>query len=399
MATVLEAPVSSELDTSLSNEYRAATPVIDFAKARELVAEYGSPLVVISRSAVRRNYDAMKAALPNVEMFYAAKSNPAGPILRTLERAGSCVDVCSWGEMQAALEAGFTPDRMIHTHPCKTPSNLLTCYKAGLRWFTIDNAMEADKIADLTPDVNVLMRLAMTSQSSMINLSAKFGASDADAMPILLHAKERGLNVKGLSFHVGSQTRSPDDFHVALSRARRVWDRAREAGIELEVLDFGGGFPAPYRHDAVLTLEAYCQSVAHALEATFGDVENVRFIAEPGRGMSADTATLITSVLGKSVRGGQNWYIIDDGIYGSFSGQVYDHVEFPLMAEHAEDREPRPCVVAGPTCDSTDVVCRDQALPELEVGELLLVPTMGSYTNASASNFNGLDIARIIEVD
>jgi ornithine decarboxylase len=397
MATVVEFSRQSEV-AELSSEYRVASPVIGFERARELVAEYGSPLLVFSHAQVRRNFEAMRSALPGVEFFYAAKSNPCYPILSTLAEAGCSVDVCSWGEMKSALEAGFTPDRMIHTHPCKTVSNLLDCYKAGLRWFTIDNKCEAEKIAAHTPDVNILCRLAMSSQSSAINLSAKFGCSEQDAVGIMLHAKSQGLAVKGISFHVGSQCRSPDDFHVALMRARRVWDRAVDAGIPLEVLDFGGGIPAPYRHDAVLTLDAYCQSLSQALEATFGDL-NIRIIAEPGRGMSADTGTLVTSVLGKSVRSGLTWYIIDEGVYGSFSGQVYDHVEFPLLAENADERAVSPCVVAGPTCDSSDVVCRDQQLPDLDVGELLLVPTMGSYTNASACPFNGLPVARIIGVD
>ena len=396
MATVVDYSVSTE--TELASDYRAPRPVINFSEAKELVAQYGAPLMVISRSQVRRNYEAMRAALPGVEFFYAAKSNPAYEILKTLNDQGCSVDVCSWGEMQAALQAGFSPDKMIHTHPCKTISNLMSCYNAGLRWFTIDNAMEADKIARHTPDVNLLCRLAMSSNSSVINLSAKFGAAEADAVPLMLHAKRQGLAVKGISFHVGSQCHSPDDFHSALARARRVWNRAAEAGVELEVLDFGGGLPAPYRNDNVLTLEAYCGALAEALDATFGDL-SIRIIAEPGRGMSGDTSTLITSVLGKSVRNGTTWYIIDDGVYGSFSGQVYDHTEFPLLAENAEERNPQPCVVAGPTCDSSDVVTRDQRLPELEVGELLLVPTMGAYTSASASNFNGLDIARVIGVD
>lgn len=109
--------------------------------------------------------------------------------------------------------------------------------------------------------------------------------------------------------------------------------------------------------------------------------------------------TLVTSVIGKSVRNGRNWYYIDDGLYGSFSGKVYDHADFTLIAESEDERPLHPCVVAGPTCDSTDVVARDQPLPDLAVGELLLVPSMGAYTSASATGFNGLDVARAIAID
>ncbi len=393
MATVLE----SLSETAISSVYRSAKPVISFDEAESLASQFGSPLLVASRTALLRNYEALRSSLPGVEFFYAAKANPVEAVLRPLCEVGSSVDVCSFGEMQAALKAGFTPEMMIHTHPCKTVQNLTSCYAAGLRWFTFDNENEIPKLARHAADANLLLRLAVSSSSSLINLSAKFGAFEPDAVRLMLAAREAGLTVRGMSFHVGSQCRAPEDFHTALCQARRIWDRAAAAGIELEVLDIGGGLPAPYR-DAVLSLDVYCRSLAGALDETFGDMA-VRIIAEPGRGLVADTMSLITRVIGKSVRGGSTWYIIDDGLYGSFSGQMFDHVEYPLIARNDDDRPLLPCVVAGPTCDSSDVVARDQMLPDLDIGELLLVPTMGAYTCASASNFNGLDMARIIGVE
>ncbi len=395
MATVLESHSSSESATS--SVYRSAEPVVSFAEADALAEQFGTPLLVASRGALMRNYDALRSSLPGVEFFYAAKANPVEAILRPLCEAGSSVDVCSHGEMLAALKAGFAPDMMIHTHPCKTEQNLMNCYAEGLRWFTFDNVNEIPKLVRHASDANLLLRLAVSSSSSLINLSAKFGAFEQDAVPLMLAAREAGLAVRGMSFHVGSQCRAPEDFHSALVQARRIWDRATAAGIELEVIDIGGGLPAPYR-DAVLTLDVYCRSLAQALEETFGDL-GVRVIAEPGRGLVADTMSLITRVIGKSVRGGTTWYIIDDGLYGSFSGQMFDHVEYPLIARNRENRPLSPCVVAGPTCDSSDVVACDQMLPDLEIGELLLVPTMGAYTCASASNFNGLEMARIIGIE
>lgn len=395
MATVLDSVSSSESTTS--SVYRSAEPVVSFADAEGLAEQFGTPLLIASRTALMRNYEALRGALPGVEFFYAAKANPAEVILRPLCEAGSSVDVCSFGEMQAALQAGFTPDMMIHTHPCKTESNLVNCYARGLRWFTFDNANEVPKLARHAPDASLLLRLAVSSSSSLINLSAKFGACEADAVPLMRAARNAGLSVRGMSFHVGSQCREPEDFRRALLQARRIWNRARRAGFKLEVLDIGGGLPAPYR-DAVLSLDVYCRSLAQAIDETFGDLA-IRVIAEPGRGLVADTMSLVTRVIGKSVRGGTTWYIIDDGLYGSFSGQLFDHVEYPLLARDAERRPASACVVAGPTCDSSDVVSRDQCLPDLEIGELLLVPTMGAYTSASASNFNGLELARVIGIE
>lgn len=390
MATVLE---SVAVD-----EYRSATPVLSFDDAEELAEEHGSPLLVLSRSALTQNYQSLKSSLPQVEFFYAAKANPAHEILETLCELGSSVDVCSEREALAALRAGFRPDQMIHTHPCKTVSNLTQCHKLGLRWFTFDSPHELTKLAEHTPDAQLLLRVAISASSSLIDLSSKFGAMTKDAVPLIRRAKQLGLAVRGISFHVGSQCLCPDDFRKALHVARRIWNQAAKAGFELEVVDFGGGLPAPYR-ESVLNLELYLKSLSHGLAETFSDVP-VRFFAEPGRGLCADAVTLVTRVIGKSVRGGRiPWYIIDDGLYGSFSGKVFDHADYTLLARNAGRRRIGACVVAGPTCDSSDVVSREQYLPDLEIGELLLVPTMGAYTSASACPFNGLDVARFVAVD
>lgn len=377
---------------------RQAQPVLSFDRARELSELHGSPLLVVSRSRVAETYRTMRDNLPGVELFYAAKANPDYHILQTLCEQGCSVDVCSFGEMQAAVRAGFTPDRMLHTHPCKSERNLLDCYDAGVRWFVYDNQHELDKIARLTPGAHLLLRLAMSAGSSLINLSAKFGADPAEAIDLLMTARRRGIDVRGFSFHVGSQCLNPQDYRSTLEHVRRIWDEANHLGFNLEVLDIGGGFPAPYRGSDMMTLAAYCQAVSAALADVFGDLP-VRLVAEPGRGLCAESVTLVTRVLGKSVRGGLPWYIIDDGLYGSFSNMVFDHMDFQLLADNPFDLPLYPCVVAGPTCDSSDVVARDQLLPDLSVGDLLMVPTMGAYAGASACPFNGLPVASSVAID
>jgi ornithine decarboxylase len=199
------------------------------------------------------------------------------------------------------------------------------------------------------------------------------------------------LNVRGFSFHVGSQCLNPEDYCEVLRSVRKVWEEARSAGYDLEVLDIGGGFPAPYRDDAP-TIESFGGTIHAGLQETFGDL-NIRLIAEPGRGLCTECVTLATKVIGKSTRWGMPWVFVDDGLYGSFSGKMFDHTDFPLIVDNDGSREVRPCVVAGPTCDSSDIVCRDQWLPELEIGDLILVPSMGAYAGASASPFNGLPVA------
>jgi len=376
---------------------RISQPVLSFDQARHIASRFGTPTLVMSKSNLTRTYQSMKSGLPNVEIFYAAKANSDISILRTLFLEGASVDICSYRELQSALLAGFKPEQMIHTHPCKTNQNLVDCYNEGVRWFTVDCSGEIDKVARHTPDVNVILRLAASSSSSRINLSAKFGCDPDDAPALASEASRNGLNVRCLSFHVGSQCLNPEDFRAMLTKARKAWDACVTAGAPLEILDIGGGFPAPYR-TSVMPLSDYCRNLATALDATFGDL-SIRIISEPGRGLCAEAVSLVTRVVGKSFRNGLPWYIIDDGVYGSFSGKLFDHADFALVAEAADLRPRSACVVAGPTCDSHDVVSTDQELPELEVGEILLVPTMGAYTSASASGFNGLDIARIIEIE
>jgi len=375
---------------------RTASPVVSFEKARELAAEFGTPTLAVSRSRLQSAYREMKSAMPDVELFYAVKANSDVAILRALFLEGASVDVCSYREMQSALLAGFLPDQMIHTHPCKTLDNIRSCYAEGLRWFTFDCEAEIDKHLRDAPDAKALLRLRADSSSSRINLSAKFGCAVSDAPALALRAIARGVDVRALTFHVGSQCANPEDFRTMLTRTREVWDECVAAGCQLEMLDIGGGFPAPYR-TSVLPLRDYCRNLARALVVTFGDLD-IRIIAEPGRALCAEAVTLVTRVIGKSIRNGMPWYIIDDGIYGSFSGKLFDHADFPIVAS-ADIRPRSACIVAGPTCDSHDVVAVDQNLPDLEIGELLLVPTMGAYTSASASGFNGLDMARLVEVE
>lgn len=385
------------IESGLRTALRTARPNLSFDAAKTLAAIHGTPLLVVSRSQLERNYLAMRAAMPQVELFYAAKANPDQAILRTLCDLGCSIDVCSFGEAQAALQAGFTPERMLHTHPCKQESNLARCHALGLRLFVYDCYRELDKIEPYAGDIGLLLRLAMSNSASLIDLSAKFGAAPEEGLGLLQAARARGLDVKGLSFHVGSQCTSPDGFLWAFEKARRVWDEAADAGIPLEILDIGGGFPAPYRSD-VLTLDEFCDALQAGLDRWFGDVP-ARIIAEPGRGLCADASTLVTRVIGTNIRRGVRWYYIDDGLYGSFSGKVFDHADFPLIAENAADRPTYPCVVAGPTCDSGDVVTVDQELPELEIGDLLMVPTMGAYSSASACPFNGLPVADTVAID
>ncbi len=376
-----------------------AQPVITFSQAHQLVETHGSPLLVYSRKAVRDNYWTLKNAMPKVDLYYAVKANYEDCILEELHREGGFVDICSVGELHKTLDIGFTVDRMIHTHPCKTAENLQECHKAGVRWFTFDCLNEVQKMLEYSKDYNLLLRLKASGANSLINLSAKYGCELDKVAELVEQTIALGGTIKGLAFHVGSQCLEPKDYRDMLRQVRQIWDYCISKGCPLELIDIGGGFPAPYR-EGIMPLYDFSADVYTYLEESFGDT-GARYIAEPGRGLAARNATLITSVLSKNVRSGETWYFIDEGLYGCFSGIVFDHVQYEILHENPNGLPVKPCVLAGPTCDSSDIISRnDHQLPEMEIGDLLLVPTMGAYTRATASAFfNGLLPAKVLVID
>jgi ornithine decarboxylase len=378
---------------------RSAAPILTWKLARQLAAAHGTPLQVVSRRRLTRNYRAFATRLPGATVCYAAKANRAPEVLSHLQRLGGSLDVCTPAEVRAGLAAGFGPDRMLHTHPCKTPGNLAESFAAGVRWFVYDAEPELDKLARLAPDAQLLLRLAERSGAD-IDLSKKFGCDPAAAPALLAAARRRGLAVKGLSFHLGSQCLDPEDFGPVLKNVRAVYDAARAAGHALEVVDIGGGPPAPYKDPpAIMPLGAYLGVVQGHLTRHFGGT-GVRVLAEPGRAVVADAVTAVVRVLAKTRKGSKTWYVLDDGLYGTWSGLFGAPPPYPILAENAATRRHARCVLAGPTCDSLDVVGDGVEMPaDLAVGELLLVPSVGAYSLACATSFNGIDPPRVVAID
>jgi ornithine decarboxylase len=378
---------------------RKAAPVISWEEALRLVARYGTPLQVVSRPAVAANVAAFRNQLAGVTVCYAAKANRCPEILSQLQTLGISLDVCTPVEVKAGLAAGFTPDRMLHTHPCKTEDNLTQSYAAGVRWFVYDNADELPKIARLAPDAQVLLRVAAKS-SADIDLSKKFGC-DPDAVPALLTAaKAARVRVRGFSFHLGSQCLNPDDYGPVLAMIRTLYDAAIAAGHRLDTIDIGGGFPGPYKTPATIpSLGDYLSTVqGHLSQAFLGT--GVKVLAEPGRAIVADAVTAVVRVIGKSVKQGRPWYVLDDGIYGTFSALFGEPVPYPILAANGAARPRRACVLTGPTCDSLDIIADDCLMPaDLRVGEILLVPSVGAYSLVCATTFNGIELPRVVSTD
>lgn len=365
----------------------------------DLARRHGTPLLVLDCGVLRRQYDRLRSALPGVELFYAVKAFGHPAVLRTLAEAGASFDIASAGEGEQLRRLGVRGRRVIHTHPIKKDSDIRAGLRLGCTTFVVDNAMELGKFVRYRHRVALLLRVAFPHPGARVDLSRKFGCAPDEVLPLLREARARGIRIKGLSFHVGSQVPDAGTHVHAVERCGAFVARARAEGLgSLSVVDIGGGFPANYAGDHG-DIDAFCAPLRAALAAL---PPEVRVIAEPGRFLVAPAATGIAAVVGRAWRGSgvhrRLWYYLDDGVYGSFSGQVFDHTRYPVTVLRTDG--PVHCsVLAGPTCDSFDVIAEDLELPEQDVGDLVVTPMMGAYTAASATDFNGVPRARVVVLD
>ncbi len=353
------------------------------SQVKQLAAKYSTPLLLLDEDQIEHNYRFLKEHMPKVKVFYAVKANPDERIIKTLSSLGSCFDVASDGEMLALTDLGVAADNMVYANPFKTPNGLAVAKKTGVNKFTFDSESEIYKMAQAVPGGTVLLRVRVDNPKALVDLNKKFGAAPEDTIKLLGLAKKSGLDVGGLCFHVGSQSPTAEAHVEALKICRRLFDEAKEDGFNLRILDIGGGFPIP-TIDTDIDVKEMMQEINVNIEELFPDTE---IWAEPGRYICGTAVNLITSVIGTQERNKQQWYFLDDGLYGSFSGVIFDHWDFEL--ESFKDGDKKPVTFAGPSCDSLDVLFRDKMSVDLNIGDLLLVPNCGAYTSASATVFNG----------
>jgi len=349
----------------------------------KLAQQYGSPLLVLSLEQVERNYAFLAENLPGVKLYYAIKANPNEKIVRKLAELGSYFDVASDGEMRFLTAMGIAPERMVYANPVKTPNGLKVAKETGVYKFTFDSESEINKMAKAMPGSSVLLRVRVDNPRALVDLNKKFGAHPDDVLHLLKMAREQGLDVAGLCFHVGSQSSGAEAHIAALKVCRRLFDEAKAEGFDLRILDIGGGFPIQTITETI-DVVAMTGVIRQELAENFSDIE---IWAEPGRFMCGTVANLITSVIGTQQRDGKRWYFLDDGLYGTFSAVIFDHWDFEL--ETFKNKEQIPATFAGPSCDSLDIMFHDKLTAPLSIGDLILVPSCGAYTSASATEFNG----------
>ncbi|TKB45609.1 type III PLP-dependent enzyme [Thalassotalea mangrovi] len=352
--------------------------------AESLVQQFGSPLLVLDCDIVRTQYHALQQALPNVDLHYALKPLPHPAVVSTLLAEGAYFDLATNGEVDLVASVGVPADRTIQTHPIKRDSDIRHALTYGCNVFVVDNVNELEKFEPYKGQVELLVRVSFPNADVLADLSKKFGCRPEHALALIERAFALGIRIKGLSFHVGSQTKSGEKYATAIRRCQAIMNQVITAGLPpLSTLDIGGGFPVKYTPD-VIGINEFCAPIRQALNEL---PETVRVIAEPGRYIVAPAVTNIASVMGQAERNGQTWYYLDDGIYGSFSGLMFDEAKYQITSL-TQSTEIYPAVLAGPTCDSIDVIADSILLPKLANNDLIISSMMGAYCSCTATDFN-----------
>ncbi|HZP21679.1 MAG TPA: type III PLP-dependent enzyme [Bauldia sp.] len=356
------------------------------------------PCLVVDLDVVRDNFNTFARALPDSRVYYAVKANPAPEILKLLAGLGSSFDCASVNEIDMAFAAGATPDRISYGNTIKKERDIAVAYERGIRLFAVDCREEAEKIARAAPGSRVFCRILCANDGAEWPLSRKFGCEPDMAVDVLEHAHRLGLDACGVSFHVGSQQPNTRAWDIALKAAASVFRTLSERGIQLRMVNLGGGFPAKYLKE-VPAVKAYGRAIHGALRKHFGN-RIPETIIEPGRGMVGDAGIIKAEVVLISKKAAEDdvrWVYLDIGKFGGLAETMDEAIRYPIRTAHDGDAG-APCVLAGPTCDSADVLYEKvpYVLPvSLSIGDEVLIEGTGAYTTTYAANgFNGFEPLR-----
>jgi ornithine decarboxylase len=367
-----------------------------------LARQHGTPLVILDHDVIRATVALFRKHLPKVQAYYAVKANAEPAIVRTLYKAGASFDVASLPEfmlvyenikhLPAKAQQDFIWDKIIYANPTK-PKETLRALDQYKPLVTFDNLTELQKIRQYAPHAGVVLRLRVPNTGSMVELSSKFGCDPGEAVDLICAAFKLGLVAEGISFHVGSQCTNFENFVQAIDIASAVMKEAKSRGHELNILDIGGGFPAPY-NEHVKPFSTLARKINAEIDRLFPP--STQIVAEPGRFLVASAATSVASIIGTAVRDGKRCYYIDDSVYHTYSGIIFDHCQYPIKAFRKGKTEV--CAVFGQTCDALDTISLSEELPPLQIEDLVYSEKIGAYSSASATWFNGFPPAKIIHL-
>jgi ornithine decarboxylase len=365
----------------------------EFLRNRRAEGKDDAPCLVVDLDIVRDNYQAFARALPDTRVFYAVKANPAPEVLSLLAKLGSCFDTASIPEIEMVLAAGASPERISYGNTIKKERDVARAFALGVRLFAVDSKAEVDKIARQAPGAKVFCRFLHDCAGAEWPLSRKFGCDTAMAVEVLEHAHRLGLVAHGVSFHVGSQQRRTQAWDAALKSAAAIFRTCAERGINLAMVNLGGGFPTRYLKE-VPAVKSYGTAIFRALRKHFGNAIPETII-EPGRGMVGNAGMIeaeVVLVSKKSEGDDVRWVYLDIGKFGGLAETMDESIRYPIRTPRDGD-DLGACVIAGPTCDSMDVLYEKQPYPlpvSLEIGDKVLIEGTGAYTTTySAVAFNG----------
>lgn len=367
------------------------------------VQKLETPFLVLDKRIIKRKFKEIKESVRGVKVFYAVKANSRIEISKYLNELGAGFEVASTSELKDLLGIGVSAKSIITSNTLKIPEFIKAAHEAGVEYFAYDTEMEVDKLSALAPGAKVYLRILVDNTGSEWPLSTKFGADPSRALELLKYARNSKVAPVGITFHVGSQCLNPLNWSNALVTTAEIFNMAKRIGIELKLVNLGGGIPVKHVKKTPKLAEIKWQ-IEKILKDAFADYPDLELMIEPGRAMVGDSGNLVSSVIAKAERGGENWLYLDVGVFNglmeSIEGFTYEIVSERELSGFVDKGDFIPYTIAGPSCDSVDTMFKDYYLPkDLGLGDRLYIKNAGAYTLSYASHFNGLEPPRVYFIE
>jgi len=360
----------------------------------KIVSGEDTPVLLLDLANISLKYHEIRNSIRNVEIFYAMKANNDPKILKLLVDEGCGFEVASEPELRSVLSLGVPPQRIMSMHPIKGPKFLRSLESEGVEIMAFDSFEEVDKISAFAPGSKLVLRIIVDNEGSDWPLTRKFGVEASQAPDLIRYASGKGLNVYGLTFHVGSQCNNKDNWAQAIGECRNVWTKALGEGSNPQFISLGGGIPIRQTH-SVPSLDEIGKVIADSVKLNFPTAEGLKLSIEPGRGLVGDSGLMVTTVLGKAKRGNENWIYVDAGVFNALMETV-EHYKYEIKT--LSRKKKKVFTIAGPSCDSVDVMFENVSINDVEIGDQLFILNSAAYTTVYASNFNGFSIPKIVYI-
>lgn len=358
------------------------------APVKRLAHNRKTPFLAMDKLRIHHDYEQFIRSMPNAKVFYAVKTNSHKTVLKMMHALGSGFEISSELELEALLRMGVAPHKIISSNPLKTVPFIKSAHDAGIRHFAFDSVDEINKLRDHAPGSKVYVRLVVSNEGSQWPLSRKFGVESGKAVELLAAAAREQLVPYGITFHVGSQCVDEQSWADAITKSKSVWDMARTEGVELKMINIGGGFPIEYL-DSIPSVDQISSVIKTSLEKQFPP--DIAIFIEPGRAVVGEAGTIASTVIAKARRNEENWLYIDIGVFNGLMESI-GGIQYSLSTERKGPL--KKWILAGPSCDSMDIISNEVHLPELEIGDRVYITSAGAYTTAYASEFNGFPIPK-----